>query len=62
MDTEDERPRSTGRTPPDLSLLGVAELEGYIAELEAEIARARALIEAKKALRGDADGLFRRNG
>lgn len=59
MEPDDDRPRHPAATPPDLSRLGIAELEGYIAGLKAEIDRARALIEAKRALRGDADSLFR---
>ncbi len=61
MDIDDDRPKSKRATPPDLSLLGVSELEGYIAGLEKEIARARDLIKAKTALRGDADSLFRQS-
>ena len=62
MDADDDRPRGVSAPPPDLSLLGVSELEGYIAGLQAEIDRARAFIEAKKALRGNADSLFRQDG
>lgn len=60
MDVDDDRPRKAVPAPRDLTLLGIDELETYIAELEAEIARARDQITAKKALRGDADSLFRR--
>ena len=59
MDMEEDRPAGPAPVPPDLSRLGISELEGYIARLQAEIDRARALIEAKKALRGSADSLFR---
>lgn len=44
----------------DLSSLAVNELQQYIATLEAEIARARAMIDAKQAHRTAADSLFRR--
>jgi uncharacterized small protein (DUF1192 family) len=40
--------------------LGVAELEQYIAELESEIRRARAAINAKQSHRGDADKFFKK--
>lgn len=42
----------------DLELYGVEELQERIAALEAEIARARAQIERKKATRSAADALF----
>lgn len=58
MTDEEERPRP--RQAPDLARLGVEELEDYIADLQAEIARARAMVDSKKAHRGDADSLFRR--
>ena len=41
MDESDLEPRRKPVQPKDLTLLGIAELEGYIAELEAEIARVR---------------------
>ena len=44
MDEEDLLPRNKKPQPKDLSLLGIAELEEYIAGLESEIARARAEI------------------
>ena len=40
-DDEDLVPRRQPPKPKDLTLLGHAELEDYIARLEAEIARAR---------------------
>ena len=60
MDEEDLLPR---RQPPklkDLTLMGIAELEEYIAGLESEIARARAEIAAKQKQRTGAEALFRR--
>ena len=39
--------------------LSIAELNGYIAHCESEIGRARAEIEAKTNLRGDAESLFK---
>ena len=60
MDDDDLLP---GRKPAplkDLTLLGIAELEEYIATLEAEIARARVEIAAKQKQRSGAEALFRR--
>ena len=60
MDEEDLLPQ---RQPPklkDLTLLGVAELEDYIAGLESEIARARAEIAVKRRQRSGAEALFKR--
>jgi uncharacterized small protein (DUF1192 family) len=44
----------------DLTPLSVAELEAHIHVLEAEIARIRAAIEAKRSHRSGAEGLFKR--
>ncbi|HWB48684.1 MAG TPA: DUF1192 domain-containing protein [Stellaceae bacterium] len=60
MDEDDPIP---SRKPPglkDLSLLGIAELEEYIAGLSSEIARAEAEIAEKRKHRGGAEALFRR--
>ena len=43
----------------DLSLQGVDELSARIVRLEAEIARARAMLESKKGSRNDAEALFK---
>jgi len=60
MDDE-ELPVSRKPVPPkDLTLLGIAELEGYIAELEGEIARVQAEITEKRKHRGGAEALFKR--
>jgi uncharacterized small protein (DUF1192 family) len=60
MDSEDDRPAAPTPPTPDLGRLGIRELEAYIADLEAEIERARAMIDAKKSVRGQAESLFRR--
>jgi uncharacterized small protein (DUF1192 family) len=60
MDEEDLLPRRQPAKPKDLTLLGIAELEEYIAGLEAEIARARGEIAAKQKQRSGADALFKR--
>lgn len=59
MDPEEERSRPVSALKI-LDPLSIAELELYIAELEREIARTRAVIEAKRQIRGGADSLFRR--
>lgn len=61
MQDEDE-PSPTRRrlVPAVLDPLGVAELQAYILELQAEIARAEAAIIRKQDQRGIADSFFRR--
>lgn len=58
-ESELELPRKPPR-PRDLSLMGIAELDAYIAELETEIARVRAEIAAKLGQRRGAEALFKR--
>jgi uncharacterized small protein (DUF1192 family) len=60
MDEEDLLPQRQPVKLKDLTLLGIAELEGYIAGLEGEIARARAEIAAKQRQRTGAEALFKR--
>jgi uncharacterized small protein (DUF1192 family) len=60
IDEEDLIPRNQPHKPKDLTLLGIAELEEYIAALEAEITRARTEISAKQRQRSGAEALFRR--
>jgi uncharacterized small protein (DUF1192 family) len=60
MDDAELEPRRKSAQPKDLSLMGVAELEAYIAELETEIARARVEITAKLGQRRGAEALFKR--
>jgi len=58
---EDDLPVSHKPAPlKDLTLLGIAELEEYVAGLEAEIARAQAEITEKRKHRGGAEALFKR--
>jgi uncharacterized small protein (DUF1192 family) len=59
-DDEDLRPQRQPPKPRDLTLLGIAELEEYVAALEAEIARARTEIAAKRKQRSGAEALFKR--
>jgi uncharacterized small protein (DUF1192 family) len=60
MDEEDLLPQRQPVKPRELTLLGIAELEEYIAGLEGEIARARAEIAAKQRQRTGAEALFKR--
>lgn len=60
MDDEDLEPRR--KKPPlrDLAPLAIAELEDYIGELKAEIARVEGEIQAKRKQRGGAESLFKK--
>ena len=60
MDESELEPRRKPAQPKDLSLLGIAELEAYVAELENEIARVQAEITAKLGQRRGAEALFKR--
>jgi uncharacterized small protein (DUF1192 family) len=60
MEEQDLLPQRQPPKPKDLTLMGVAELEEYIAGLEGEIARARAEIAGKQKQRTGAEALFKR--
>lgn len=60
MDFEDLEPRKQPPKPRDLSGWSVDELNAYIANLEAEIERARATIASKQSHRAGAEAFFRR--
>ena len=60
MDPEDLQPRAQPPQKKNLEIMGVSELEDYIADLEAEIARARATIDSKQSHRSGAEALFKR--
>jgi uncharacterized small protein (DUF1192 family) len=60
MDEDDLLPGKKPAPPKDLTLLGIAELEEYIAAMQAEIARAEAEIAEKRKHRGGAEALFSR--
>ena len=60
MDEDDLLATKKPVAPKDLTLLGIAELEEYIAGLESEITRARAEITEKRKHRGGAEALFKR--
>ncbi|WP_042442862.1 DUF1192 domain-containing protein [Azospirillum sp. B510] len=57
---EDLEPRKGKPAPKDLTVMGVAEIETYIATLEAEITRARAVIAAKQAQKSAAEAFFKK--
>jgi uncharacterized small protein (DUF1192 family) len=62
MDFDELEPRKARPAPPkDLSGWSVADLEAYIAALEAEIGRARQAIAAKQAQKAAADLFFRKS-
>ena len=60
MDEEDLAPQRQTPKLKDLTLMGIAELEDYIAGLDSEIARARAEIAVKQKQRSGAEALFKR--
>ena len=60
MDEAEFEPSRKPAAPRDLSLLGIAELEAYIAELEAEIGRVRVEVRTKLGQRQGAEALFKR--
>ena len=58
---EDEAPRPKAQLArPPLDVLGLAELETYIAELRSEIYRAEQEIARKQGHRAAADSVFKR--
>jgi len=59
MDPEDLEPRKQPAKPKDLDVLGIEELDAYLAELEAEVARVRDKIAQKRDYRAGLDGLFK---
>jgi uncharacterized small protein (DUF1192 family) len=60
MTEDDERePLNKPAKKRDLVPLAIAELEAYIAEMEAEILRVREAIAAKRKQRSGAEGLFK---
>ncbi|HET8727096.1 MAG TPA: DUF1192 domain-containing protein [Alphaproteobacteria bacterium] len=59
MDTDDLEPRKRPVVQKNLDGMSVAELEEYIAGLEAEIARARDAIARKQSHRFAAESFFK---
>jgi uncharacterized small protein (DUF1192 family) len=60
MDTDDLEPRKVKPKPRDLEHLSVGELEAYIDDLRAEIARAQAAIGEKRDHRSGAEAFFKK--
>jgi len=60
MSWEDLEPAKTVPEKRDLEVMSIEALGEYILGLEAEIARAKATIAAKKSVRAGAEGLFKR--
>lgn len=58
MDTDDVAPPPATPQPPKIEDFSIEELRDRIVALESEIAEARAMIDAKQSLRGEAEGLF----
>lgn len=57
MEEQDLEPRTQ---PKDLEVMSIEALEEYIAEMEAEIERARAEIAAKRDYRSAAEDVFKK--
>jgi uncharacterized small protein (DUF1192 family) len=60
LEDDDLQPRNVKPKPKDLVPLSIEALEDYVGELEAEIARVRAAIDAKRRHRSGAEALFRK--
>lgn len=60
MDIDDLEPRKPKPQAKNLEPMSIAELNDYIGELEAEIARVRADIAKKTAHRAGVEGLFKK--
>ena len=54
---DEERP---AHAPKDLTAWNIEDLQAYIADMTAEIARCEEIIEEKKRLSSAADGLFKK--
>ena len=58
-DEDDDLPRALRPKPTDLDVMGIEELNEYIAELEAEIERVRSSIVKKEQQRIAASAVFK---
>ncbi len=58
INPDDLDPPRPVAAPLNLEGMSVGDLKAHIASLEAEIARAKAMIAQKESLRSGADGLF----
>ena len=59
MDLDELEPQKKKAAPKDLEAMGVAQLEKYLAEIEAEGARVRAKIVEKKDYLAGAEKFFK---
>lgn len=59
MEPEDLEPRKKAVKPVDLDVMGVEELNEYLAGLEAEVARVKAKIDSKKTYLDGAKSFFK---
>jgi uncharacterized small protein (DUF1192 family) len=59
MDADDLEPIRPKPEPLNLEEMSIEALSDYIIELEAEIARTRAVIESKQMALSDADSFFK---
>ena len=59
MDLDDLEPQKQKPEPKNLDVMSIEALGEYIAEMEAEIARVRQAIAAKKEARAGADSVFK---
>jgi uncharacterized small protein (DUF1192 family) len=60
MDEEEARPKPVAGVGRDLRQLSVSDLETYVHDLKAEIARVEAELARRRDVRGAAEALFRR--
>ncbi len=60
MEPEDLEPRKKKPETKNLDAMSTEEMHDYIAQLEEEIVRVRAEIEARTARRGTAEAVFRK--
>lgn len=60
MDWEDLDPQKKAPQKKNLEIMGVAELNAYISELEEEIQRARAMIARKQDAKQGAEAFFKK--
>ncbi len=60
MDEDQFLPSQKEIVEKNLDAMSIEELEQYIADLRAEIARAQAAIEARQKLRSGADAVFKK--
>ncbi|MBC6439687.1 MAG: DUF1192 domain-containing protein [Rhodospirillales bacterium] len=59
MDIDDVEPKRPTAKPRNLETMSIEALKDYVAELEAEIGRARAMINSKEGARASADSVFK---